>query len=612
MSDIVPDLDTIEFDQLVDLARGEIPRYAPDWTDHNLHDPGMTLVDLLAWVVDQQVFRAGFVGGRYRRAFAALLGQRPSGPTPARGLVWPAQPLPEGRIVQAGADVVCLQHLDVGFTLDVDAELYLPAVSLTGVGLTRDGDELLAPPAGVGSWDIGSPADTTVTLRFDGPLAATGPARVALGVEVASPPGPPPAPGDRAWGPVGYAYRAGAAGWVELKVVRDSTAGLARTGVVILAVPPAGTAAGAAELRLRFDKGFFPVAPQIRAVAINTLPVVQLRRDAPAVLGVGTGQPDQVIAVDTTDLVGPPDIRVGDDPWQARADLARSGPEDTHYVAFGDHLLFGNGVNGRRPELGTDIRHTGLVRTLGAGGNLRPGLTWSVPALGPRAYGQNRTALAGGADPTAPEDLARAARQVAVTRAALLTDAELAAAANGLTGMAVGRAEVLPRFDRRLPGRSVDGIRTLVVVPRQPPWSGRGRPPAPVWPAQAYLDEVATRLAPRRVLGERLVVQGPAVVAVDVAVTVTIAAGAVAGDVESAVQAAVHSRLAALAWPLGRDLTVVDVEALAADVPAVEQVVAVRVGAAGGPLGSDPVEVPTDGLVVAGQVEVSIGGGRAR
>ena len=414
MNDVVPDLDTIEFDQLVELARGEIPRYAPDWTDHNLHDPGMTLVDLLAWVVDQQVFRAGFVGGRYRSAFAALLGQRTIGPKPARGLVWPAQPLPEGRIVQAGIPMVCLQHLDVGCTLDVDTELYLPPVAVTAVALTRDGDKLPASATGGGSWDIGSPADATVTLQLNGPLGADGPVRVALGFDVAPPPGPPPAPGDRPWGPVGYAYRIGTGAWVELTVVHDGTEGLARTGVVVLTMPPAGGATGEAELRLRFDRGFFPVAPQIRTAAVNVLPVVQQRPEAPAVLGTGTSLPDQVVAVGTADLVDPPQIRVGGQAWQARADFVRSGPDDQHYVVFDDHVLFGNGVNGHRPPIGAGIQHTGLVRTLGMAGNLRPGLTWSVPALGPQTYGQNREALAGGADRTTPDELARAARQAAV------------------------------------------------------------------------------------------------------------------------------------------------------------------------------------------------------
>src|SRR4051812_48366331 len=146
MSDVVPRLDTIEFDELVEQARGDIPRYAPDWTDHNLHDPGMTLIDLLAWIVDQQVFRVGFVGGRHRAAFAALLGRQATGPTPARGLIWPDRPVREGRFVAVGSDVVCQQHVDLDFGLAWDnpacdigaSSLYLPPVRLVGVGRTLD------------------------------------------------------------------------------------------------------------------------------------------------------------------------------------------------------------------------------------------------------------------------------------------------------------------------------------------------------------------------------------------------------------------------------------------------------------------------------------------
>ena len=52
----LPDLDTRTWGDLVDEARALIPRYAPDWTDHNLHDPGMTLIDLLAWLVEMDVY----------------------------------------------------------------------------------------------------------------------------------------------------------------------------------------------------------------------------------------------------------------------------------------------------------------------------------------------------------------------------------------------------------------------------------------------------------------------------------------------------------------------------------------------------------------------------
>ena len=374
-----------------------------------------------------------------------------------------------------------------------------------------------------------------MTLRFDGPLGAAVRAWGALGVEVAPPPGPALAPGDPSWGPVAYRYRVGAGRWSELRVVHDGTAGLATTGVVVLTVPPAGAGTGTAELRLAFDRGFFPVPPQIRAAAINVLPVVQLRREAPAPLvPAGTGQPDQVVPLDTTDLVGPAlQIQVAGETWQERTDLDRSGPGDPHYVLHPDHVLFGNGVNGRRPGRDAEIRHTGPSRTAGAAGNLRPGLPWIVPALGPSAYGRNRQALAGGADRTADDELARAARKAAVGRAALLTDGDLRDAALRLGGLAVGRAEVVARFDRRLGERRIDGVRTLVVLPHQPPWTRDGEPPDLVRPSQAYLHRVAT-----------------------------------------------------------------------VTVPAVLRVASVRVGRAGGPLGTDPVAVPPDGLVVAGAVAV--------
>jgi hypothetical protein len=642
MSDLVPRLDTVEFDQLVEQARGDIPRYAPDWTDHNLHDPGMTLIDLLAWIVDQQVYRTGFVGGRHRRAFAALLGQRPSGPEPARGLVWPNHRVIEGRFLAAGSEVICLQHPDLPFTLDLPLTLdrpgdaadqqpsvYVSTAVLTGVGLTVDGVERPAPsfPADGGSWALGSGgglAGTVLSLRFDRPLGP--PAReaaVSLGIEVAPPPGPALSEGDRPWGPVGYWYRVGAAQPVELRVLHDGTAGLAASGAVLLEIPPAGAAGGGCELRLSFDRGFFPVPPAIRDVAVNALPVVQRQQVPARLLTDGTGQPDQTVELDTTGLVRPPsrapdgpvlEIEVGGERWEEQPDLARSGPGDPHYVVRPDQLLFGNGLNGRRPELGAPIAHTELARTRGAAGKARQGLSWSVPALGAdgAGYGGNHQPMTGGADATGAEALTVLAREAAIRRSALLTDDELVKAARDLAGMAVGRAQVVAGFDRRLPDRRVDGVRTLVVVPHQVAQGGADRPPGRRLVAQDYLTEVARRLGPGRVLGERLVVQGPVTVAVDLWLTITTEPWTVAADVATAVEQAIGDRLSVVArsdavepWPMGRDLTISEVEAIAANVPGVADVQAVRVAIAGHAPGGGPITVPRDGLVVAGEIAIA-------
>jgi hypothetical protein len=238
-----------------------------------------------------------------------------------------------------------------------------------------------------------------------------------------------------------------------------------------------------------------------------------------------------------------------------------------------------------------------------------------VPALGAigSSFGLNREPLTGGKDATGIEDLAHTARDAATRRSALLTDDALRAAAYGLAGMAVGRAEVLAGFDRRLPDRKVEGVRTLVVLPQRPVETGSDQIPGPVQPTQAYLSEVAARLDDRRVLGERLIVQGPVIVCVNLALTITTEPGTVAEEVKTAVERAIRSRLSAVAnsdavrpWPLGRDLTIPEVQGVAAKVPGVGTIPVVRVAITGDPLGTDPIQVPPDGLVVAERIEIIV------
>lgn len=79
----LPNLDTRRWADLVEEASALIPRYAPQWTDHNVHDPGITTIELLAWLVEQSIYRANRIPERHRRKFLALAGYSPTPPTPA-------------------------------------------------------------------------------------------------------------------------------------------------------------------------------------------------------------------------------------------------------------------------------------------------------------------------------------------------------------------------------------------------------------------------------------------------------------------------------------------------------------------------------------------------
>jgi predicted phage baseplate assembly protein len=77
-------LDDRNFKDLVDECLLRIPRYCPEWTNHNPSDPGITLIELFAWLTDQMMLRFNQVPRRNYVTFLELLGVRLQAPTPAQ------------------------------------------------------------------------------------------------------------------------------------------------------------------------------------------------------------------------------------------------------------------------------------------------------------------------------------------------------------------------------------------------------------------------------------------------------------------------------------------------------------------------------------------------
>src|SRR5688572_22606405 len=80
----VPNLDDRRWADLVQEAQALIPRRAPAWTDHNVHDPGITFIELFAWLVEMQLYQLNRVGERHREVFGRLAGVIRRERTPAR------------------------------------------------------------------------------------------------------------------------------------------------------------------------------------------------------------------------------------------------------------------------------------------------------------------------------------------------------------------------------------------------------------------------------------------------------------------------------------------------------------------------------------------------
>ena len=52
MSPLAPNLFQRRFQDLMEIGRAQLPALAPEWTDHNAHDPGITLLQLFAWLAE--------------------------------------------------------------------------------------------------------------------------------------------------------------------------------------------------------------------------------------------------------------------------------------------------------------------------------------------------------------------------------------------------------------------------------------------------------------------------------------------------------------------------------------------------------------------------------
>lgn len=81
----LPNFDNRTFADLVEEVRARIPAGDPSWTNHNPSDPGITLVELFAWLAEMLIYRTNRIPDRNLVTFLKLLNPKWT-PTPGRDL----------------------------------------------------------------------------------------------------------------------------------------------------------------------------------------------------------------------------------------------------------------------------------------------------------------------------------------------------------------------------------------------------------------------------------------------------------------------------------------------------------------------------------------------
>ncbi|HEY6390736.1 MAG TPA: hypothetical protein VIX89_05640, partial [Bryobacteraceae bacterium] len=83
----IPSIDDRRYQDLLDEALTRIPVHTPEWTNFNKADPGVTLIEIFAFLTETLLYRSNQIPERNRRKFLQLLGVPLQPGSAGRGLV---------------------------------------------------------------------------------------------------------------------------------------------------------------------------------------------------------------------------------------------------------------------------------------------------------------------------------------------------------------------------------------------------------------------------------------------------------------------------------------------------------------------------------------------
>lgn len=415
-----PNLDDLRFQSdLVDEARRRIIRYCPEWTDYNLSDPGITLIELFAWMTEMMVYRLNQVPEKNYVKFMELLGMQLQSASSARAdlTFWLSAALPlsldseETVVVPQGTEAVTQVIGDgeeVIFTTDRSrtivppklsevrrqAEFHKNYLSRMGIEVFPTFSHPAAPQAG-DTFYLGFEENRNISghiLQLEFTCEPT----QAVGVKREDPPWVWECSlGNDLWQEITPSTRLGE---------RDTTGGLNNTqGQVTLYLPLElktglvnGRNAYWVRCRLeqrRQEQGIYTVSPRVTNIVARTLGATVPATHAVVVeneiLGQSDGEPGQtftlqhypLLALQAGETIEVEEKQYGEVafvPWQQVADFSQSERYDRHFrldTATGQ-LTFGPAIRqpdgsvkqyGRIPQAGmlgrvTRYRHGGGVK----------------------------------------------------------------------------------------------------------------------------------------------------------------------------------------------------------------------------------------------------------
>jgi predicted phage baseplate assembly protein len=530
------ELDDRRFQDLVSEARVKIARSCPEWTEHNVSDPGITLIELFAWMTEMTIYRLNRVPDKLHVALLELLGIRLDGPSAAQTSLRfrLAEVAREPVLISAATEVGTPRTAtEESIIFQVDEDFTIPAAEPAAYVVQRGGQvksvglaDGVAKPAGGDQLAFASPpaVGDAIYLGFE---EALGRLLIEVDVDASQARGAGVNPEDP---PLRWELSQGDGQWLEAEVLEDLTGGFNYgSGTVLLELPPRSAIQPLAGhrmhwLRCRIDDRTrtggaattYTQPPEIYSITAGALgarlPATHASQVRQEILGVSDGTPGQIFPLRNAPLLKPlagetlevQDPESGDwARWELRDDFVGSTEFDRHYnldvvsgeVEFGPAIRETDGgwtQYGSVPPKGAVLRYNKYRFGGGKQGNVTAGtLTILKNTLAGVDTVSNPEPAVGGVD---AEALGHARERASMEirsryRAVTAEDFEFMA---GEASPRVARAVCIPPRE--------GGAVPLHIVPRVYP-ADRQLAYQELVPDEALMTEVAEYLDERRLIG---------------------------------------------------------------------------------------------------------------
>jgi hypothetical protein len=138
-----PNLDDRKWKDIVDEAKALIPKYAPEWTDHNPSDLGITLIELFAWIVEGMIYRLNRVPEKNFIEFLNLLGitRDPAAPASTFLTYRLAPGTPPTKVDKGSLAATQQTEKEEGIIFETDADLRVLPINLKNALFIRKVDD---------------------------------------------------------------------------------------------------------------------------------------------------------------------------------------------------------------------------------------------------------------------------------------------------------------------------------------------------------------------------------------------------------------------------------------------------------------------------------------